>query len=1278
MAADSLRSTVSAADALQLPASEMVEAIAANPDLSSDEAVRARHKALQDRSSVCSYCGVGCPYSVEPDAKGVDRVVPMSPLGLCVKGKTSLMTGSDGERVKRMARRGLADDRIRAPMIRGHDGKMKEVSWDEALDRAAWLFLHAREWVGPDACAIYGNGQKTIEAIWMASLYKLVFKLPTIGANSEHCLTSAGAAHALNFGNEASFTWRQFDELLECDVAIMHGTNPFVTFPQAYEKIKRNTRAVKVVIDPTTSDTASDLLESDPRTLHIRFRQGGDVMFNLAVARHVLEQGWQDDASIAARIDPGSYETFRDLVMQDRCAPDAVARRIALPDQDAAELADTIRAYAELIARPVDGVRPKPAFVSSMGINQSTGSVGFSTNLNLLLLTGNVGRRGAGSMRIAGQSNATSELMMGFNGRKLVFNHDPANPEHRAALAKVLDLPEGNIPQHAGTPVAQMASDDHIYCFIFVGTQMTKNMPRVGHWSRRMGRAFNIVIDSFLGEGVLDHADVLLPSLTYVEKTGVIQRGDRTMQLQQQLSTPPEKAWADEQILARLALKIAERLRNPDTAALNDLDADVVHRTFARYLDNEERIMPARVFDHIVETSRELDMYCRLENQDGEPISHDMLRSNAGMGVQWGGNGRYSTEAGKDAEFPGVRRTDTKLAKLVCPPDDFMAKLEAPLPPGTLSLISGRGRPGRQAIRGRGRYNSGIKTLPIYGLDPEDHFVEIHPDEAAERGLSEGDAVQMIAGHGAVIANVALNDRIARGTAFIDFVPGEVNRLTDYKDADAHTHQSLIKRTPVTLNGLRPMEEALWTAPDAEVLMRATDLVHAEYRRVYPEDTDWVDTQRGDARHEINWLFSDQLRDPKTDADRALSEAVGALTAFFQRYSSSDGYKAAAGDILRGLDDGQRDRFLRVFLPLLRRLDYQSVMHMILADFVGPVKVVDADGVIEELDLLTAHKSAVLEFKEEIVAIQLFVAAKRGIDLLFGEGAVIARDDLAFVSGVAIPCAGDVPAHFLGISPADIGSALLVHSRAIGNSALLMVDRKTNRAVRINVVTGVLPKDKELTQLRGKVINRKRAATAHDHCRFFDRLGELIVDYVRTGDENFEISGPVDLDWDEYRKKLSFSPANKSGFVKYLVHQRISKHLADAFVGLGILDETKDMAALEAIRTCEDTDTPPPAAFNDEKLYEGTLQERVDRVVEQIIAPVLANDGGRLDVLEIDEPIGELRIRFVGSCANCPYSLLSMEQIVKPTLLAIPGIQRVVHRAKPRDREVAELKAPAA
>jgi Fe-S cluster biogenesis protein NfuA len=97
-------------------------------------------------------------------------------------------------------------------------------------------------------------------------------------------------------------------------------------------------------------------------------------------------------------------------------------------------------------------------------------------------------------------------------------------------------------------------------------------------------------------------------------------------------------------------------------------------------------------------------------------------------------------------------------------------------------------------------------------------------------------------------------------------------------------------------------------------------------------------------------------------------------------------------------------------------------------------------------------------------------------------------------------------------------------------------------------------------------------------------------------------------------------------------------------------------------------------AFEPDRLYAGTLQERVQRVVDTIIAPVLKNDGGRMDILEIRDD-GSLEVRFVGSCANCPYSLLSMEQIVKPTLLQIPGITRVVHRARLRDTEVSTLRA---
>src|SRR5205814_2259279 len=161
------------------------------------------------------------------------------------------------------------------------------------------------------------------------------------------------------------------------------------------------------------------------------------------------------------------------------------------------------------------------------------------------------------------------------------------------------------------------------------------------------------------------------------------------------------------------------------------------------------------------------------------------------------------------------------------------------------------------------------------------------------------------------------------------------------------------------------------------------------------------------------WLPARLLRAPASPEEHALAEAVGAMAAFVQRYTSSPSYREEGAEILRSLPADPRNRLLIVLLPLLRRLDYQSALHALLSDLVG------------------------------------------------------------------------------------------------------------GRAVRIDVHTGVLPKDRELTTVRGLVINRKRGASTKEHARFFDRLGELIVEYVRTGDANFHLFGPVPLDRDEYRRKLA-------------------------------------------------------------------------------------------------------------------------------------------------------------
>ncbi|GAB4547065.1 MAG: hypothetical protein Tsb0014_41690 [Pleurocapsa sp.] len=1266
-------------------AQEFVRQYAADRTMQQVPALRELHRSLIQQSSVCSFCGVGCPYGVVRDDRDRQKLVPLSGLGLCVKGATSLMTGGDAERGRRFQGRKQKGDRIRSPMIRRYDGTWQEVSWEEALDRAAWLFLHVREWVGADGVAIYGNGQKTMEAIWMASLYKAIFKVSTIGANSEHCLASAGAAHELNFGNEASFTWKEFAELESCDVAILHGTNPRVTFPQAYQKLKRNQNAVKVVIDPIENDTVIDLRESGHPVMHIRFEQGGDVLFNLAVMGVILENGWEDRDFLEAAVEPDSVKELRELCSQERFKPENVASQIALEEDEPATLAETIRIYAALIAKPnPQGERPRPAFISSMGINQSTGSYGFSTNLNLLILTGNVGREGAGSLRIAGQSNATSELMLGFNSRRLLFNLDVTNPEHRRELANALEIPEDNIADHHGTPVSKMAEDHLLYCFIFIGTQFTRNMPRLGQWLKQLGRSFNIVIDSFLADGVLDYADVILPALSYTERTGVIQRGDRTLQLQQPLTTPPSMAWADEQILARLALAIAKRLQDPDTAALNNLDPEVITRAFGRYLDTKGQIKPADVFAHMVDVSRQLNVYSRLETASGEPISHELLKENAGLGIQWQGDNRYIEAKTKGNVFPKGRQGNNGKAKLVCPPEKFLEWLVRRGDEKLRSLITGRGRPGRNPKAYVARYNSGIKTLPI-GSKSSDrtYWIELHPDYAAKHNLQEGDPVRITSYHGAIVGRVSLNSHVPVEFPFLDFVPGEANRLTDYLDSDRFTNQSLIKRTPVRIESLSLAEACLFKQPDADTFDRVVEILFKQFRHCYPTDTAADNFARGE--NAIDWLPLTMLRQPSNPQEHQLAEAVGAMATFCQRYSDDSDYQSAAAQMLGNLTGNRRDRSLTILLPLLRKLDYHTLLISILNDVVGSIKLIDKSGNLTHATLKAAHKSATIEIKEEVVGVQLFLAIKHGLELLYGRDNPIPRDDIAIISGIRIPCSGDVPAYVMGISPSDLTAYRLVHCTHIGSNAITIVDRRNNRAVKIDITTGVLPYDRELLKLRGKVIMKKQVATPQEHCRFFDRLAELIVQFVRLDRGNFRIIEPFTLPWREFSQKLSFIPSRQKLFRQQLLSVRLSADLIDGLIKLELLDPQRDLAPSEAhgdrnlIEELKTPQSPYPTSLDtfSNLIHNSELSTaiKVREVIDRYITPVLENDGGMLELLNFDEIKGEVTVRFLGSCANCPSSLLSVETIVKPPLLSIPGVHYVIHRTHLKNQELTQMSA---
>jgi Fe-S cluster biogenesis protein NfuA len=90
-----------------------------------------------------------------------------------------------------------------------------------------------------------------------------------------------------------------------------------------------------------------------------------------------------------------------------------------------------------------------------------------------------------------------------------------------------------------------------------------------------------------------------------------------------------------------------------------------------------------------------------------------------------------------------------------------------------------------------------------------------------------------------------------------------------------------------------------------------------------------------------------------------------------------------------------------------------------------------------------------------------------------------------------------------------------------------------------------------------------------------------------------------------------------------------------------------------------------------------SCEEKIHKVIDGYIEPVLKNDGGRIEFIDFNAADGEVSVRFLGSCANCPYSMLSLETLVIPPLLSIPGVTRVSHRGFLREGEKQQIDSAA-
>ena len=72
------------------------------------------------------------------------------------------------------------------------------------------------------------------------------------------------------------------------------------------------------------------------------------------------------------------------------------------------------------------------------------------------------------------------------------------------------------------------------------------------------------------------------------------------------------------------------------------------------------------------------------------------------------------------------------------------------------------------------------------------------------------------------------------------------------------------------------------------------------------------------------------------------------------------------------------------------------------------------------------------------------------------------------------------------------------------------------------------------------------------------------------------------------------------------------------------------------------------------------MKEEVEKALD-LIRPALQNDGGDVELVDVDEAAGVVKLKLVGACGSCPMSQMTLRMGVERVLRdEIPEIKEVV------------------
>ncbi len=371
------------------------------------------------------------------------------------------------------------------------------------------------------------------------------------------------------------------------------------------------------------------------------------------------------------------------------------------------------------------------AIYYGLGVTEhSQGSSTVMAIANLAMVTGNIGRKGVGVNPLRGQNNVQGACDMGSFPHELPGYRHLSDSVTRELFEKDWGV---SLDPNPGLRINNMldAAVDGTFKAIYIqGEDILQSDPNTQHVADGLSAMDCVVVhDLFLNE-TANYAHVFLPGSTFLEKNGTFTNAERRIQPVRKVMEPANgyEDWEVTQLLA------------------NALGA------------NWNYSHPSEILDEIA----------RLTGSFAG-VSWDMLNERGS--VQWPVN-----ETHPDGS-PVMHMEGFVRGKGLFVVTDYVPTDEKTGPRFPLLLTTGRIL---------SQYNVGAQTRRTANtIWHEEDLLEIHPVDAENRGLKDGDWTKLASRTGETTLRVKVTDRVAPGVVYTTFhhPATQANVVTtDYSD----------------------------------------------------------------------------------------------------------------------------------------------------------------------------------------------------------------------------------------------------------------------------------------------------------------------------------------------------------------------------------------------------------------------------------------------------------------------------------------------------------------